>query len=153
MLLILVGKNGKNFNTGSPSIVPDGAPASAITADRLSFFSLQLSVPLSWAAAGSDFYVYYPERTNKKITFLMTLIGLWFAFTFVNLIGLGLASGALTRPSWAEAEGVSTGALILAGFEGLGGFGKFCAVVVALGKEIPSSLSLPLRAFDISITR
>ena len=135
----MCGKNGKNFNTGSLSIIPDGFGASAITADRLSFFSLQLSVPLSWAGAGSDFYVYYPERTNKKITFLMTLLGLWLAFTFVNLIGLGLASGALTKTSWLDAEGISTGALILAGFEGLGGFGKFCAVVIALGKQIFSA--------------
>ncbi|KAG8527576.1 uncharacterized protein KY384_007729 [Bacidia gigantensis] len=133
VLLILCGVAGKNFNTGSVSIIPDGAPSAAITADRLSFFSLQLSVPLSWAGAGSDFYVYYPESTSKRLTFLMTLTGLWISFIFVNLIGIGLGAGTFTNTKWNDAYGISSGALILEGFAPLHGFGKFCGVVVALG--------------------
>lgn len=92
-----------------------------------------MSVPLSWAGAGSDFFVYYPETTSKRLTFLMTTVGLWLAFILVNIIGVGLAAGTLSNSKWDDAYKISPGALILQGFDGLGGFGKFCAVVIALG--------------------
>lgn len=129
VLFILVGSAGPHFD----STLQSTGGTAATTAHRLSFFSLCLSVPLSWAAAASDFYVYYPESTNKRLTFLMTLIGLTLSFVFVTLLGVGLASGVATTPEWSDAYDVSSGALILAGFGGLGGFGKFCGVVVALG--------------------
>lgn len=54
VLLVLAGVAGKQFDTSSQSI---GGTA-AVIAGRLSFFSLSLSAPVTWAAAGSDFYVY-----------------------------------------------------------------------------------------------
>ena len=129
VLFILVGSGGPHFDQNLQST----GPSSAITAHRLSFFSLCLSVPLSWAGAGSDFYVYYPESTNKKLTFVMTLAGLTLSFVFVTLIGVGLASGVTNTPAWSDAYDISAGALILAGFGDLHGFGKFCGVIVALG--------------------
>ena len=54
VLLILVGIAGKHFDTSSQS----SGGAATVTAGRLSFFSLSLSAPLSWAGAGSDYYVY-----------------------------------------------------------------------------------------------
>jgi purine-cytosine permease-like protein len=129
VLFILFGSAGPKFN---PSLQSTGSTI-AIAANCLSFFSLSLSVPVSWAGAASDFYVYYPERTPKWKSFLMTLAGLTFSFTIVNLLGVGLASGIDTQPNWGAAYDVSSGALILAGYDGLGGFGKFCGVVIALG--------------------
>lgn len=67
------------------------------------------------------------------MVFAMTFIGLSVSFIFVNLLGVGLASGVSTDAGWGTAYSTSSGALLLAGFDGLGGFGKFCAVVVALG--------------------
>ena len=131
--MILYGVGSKNFNISSPSNIPDGATSAAINANRLSFFSLQLSVPVSWAGAGSDFFVYYPESTSKRLAFLMSFLGLWTSFVFVNIIGVGLGSGTFTDASWNEAYGISSGALILESYSSLGGFGKFCGVVVALG--------------------
>lgn len=75
----------------------------------------------------------YPESTLKRLTFLMTLIGLWASYTFVYIIGIGLASGIAVTPSWSTAYNISSGALILEGYSAVGGFGKFCGVVVALG--------------------
>ena len=135
VLFILAAVGGKHFNTGSKSAIPEGFDSSAITANRLSFFALQMSVPLSWAGAGSDFFVYYPENTSKRLLFLMTTIGLWLSFVLVNIIGIGLASGSLTNPAWEEAYVTSPGALILAGF-GMGRFGKFCATIIALGANL-----------------
>ena len=63
----------------------------------------------------------------------MTFTGLTLSFVFVNLIGVGLGSGIATTQAWADAYGISSGALILAGYDSVGGFGKFCGVVVALG--------------------
>ena len=66
----------------------------------------------------------------------MTLLGLWLSFCFVNIIGIGLASGTFADDGWEKASKVSSGALILKGF-GMGTFGKFCATVIALGMYCP----------------
>ena len=143
VLMVLVGSAGPKFDTTFES----QGDTTTIAANRLSFFSLSLSVPISWAAAASDYYVYYPENTAKWKTFMMTLVGLTLSFSFVNLLGVGLASGIASNPSWSDAYGISSGALILAGYDGLGGFGKFCGVVVALGviaNNIPGTYSAAL---------
>lgn len=145
VLLVLCGVAGKHFNVHSAS---QGSSA-AITANRLSFFSLQLSVPVSWAGAGSDYFVYYPENTSKKLVFLMTLTGLWTSFIFVNIIGVGLGAGVATNTAWNDAYGISSGALILEGYSPVGGFGKFCGVIVALGvisNNIPGTYAAALGA-------
>lgn len=98
--------------------------SSAITAHRLSFFSLCISLPLSWSSAGSDLYGCYPVNTDKKPTFL---IGLTLSFVWVTLMGVSLGAGVISNPAFATAYNTSSGTLIL------GGFGKFCGVIVALG--------------------
>lgn len=143
VLFILVGSAGPNFDTS----IKSAGDSASINANRLSFFSLSLSVPASWAAASSDYYVYYPESTKTWKIFLMTLLGSTLSFSFVNLLGVGLASGIATTPAWSTAYDTSSGALILAGFGGLEGFGKFCGVIVALGviaNNIPGTYSAAL---------
>ena len=143
VLFILFGSAGPKFDSNLASV----GSAGAIAANRLSFFSLCLSVPVSWAAASSDFYVYYPETTAKWKTFSMTLLGLTLSYTIVNLIGVGLASGVANDAGWQDAYNISSGALILAGYDGLAGFGKFCGVIVALGviaNNIPGTYSAAL---------
>lgn len=63
----------------------------------------------------------------------MTFLGVGLALTFANLLGVGLASGTFTNPDWAAADNISAGALVMAGYGGLGGFGKFLGVLVSLG--------------------
>ena len=128
-IFVLVGSAGPKFDT----TIESTGSSKTIAGNRLSFFSLCLSAAVSWAPAGADFFVYFPPTTSKWKTFLMTFLGLGLSLTFANLMGVGLASGTLTHRSWATAHATSTGALILAGYEGLGGFGKFLGVVVALG--------------------
>lgn len=129
VLFILVGSAGPSFNASLSSTVT----GSALAASRLSFLTICFYIPNSWAAAGSDYYVYYPEDTPKWKVFLLTLGGLCLSFWFVDLLGIGLASGAASIPEWNKAYLISSGALITIGYEPLGSFGKFCAVVVALG--------------------
>jgi len=128
-LFVLIGCAGPHFN-GSLEGTSDPA---LLAANRLSFFTLCLYAPNSWGAAASDFYVYYPENTSRLKIFLLTTTGVWTSFTLVYLLGIGLASGITTRPAWEEAYSISVGALVAAGFDGLGGFGGMCAVIVALG--------------------
>jgi NCS1 nucleoside transporter family len=129
VLFILFGCAGPKFDTSIPST---GNPET-IHADRLSFFSLCLSAPVAWAPSAADYYVYYPASTQKWKTFLMTFTGLALSFSMTYLMGVGLASGTFTHPDWNDAYEVSAGALLLAGYNGLGGFGKFCGVILALG--------------------
>jgi NCS1 nucleoside transporter family len=143
-LFVLIGCAGPHFDASLPSADVDSF---TLAANRLSFLSLCLYVPNSWAAAASDYYVYYPEKTSRLKIFLLTLVGLFTSFTLVYMIGIGLASGVASNPAWADAFGISTGALIVEGYSGLGGFGKLCGVIVALGiiaNSIPGSYSAAL---------
>ena len=142
-LFVLVGSAGPKFDT---SIVSTGDSAT-INGNRLSFFSLCLSASVAWAPAGADYYVYYPSGTKRWKTFAMTTVGIGLSLAFANVMGVGLASGTFSQPSWASALDVSSGALILEGYAGLGGFGKFLGVLVALGliaNNIPGTYSATL---------
>lgn len=143
VLFVLAGTAGPHFDVNTQST----GSAAMIAANRLSFLSLCLYVPNSWGAAASDFYVYYPERTSRTKIFLLTLTGLWLAFALVFLLGIGLGTGIASNPAWEEAYSVSAGALVVAGFEPLKGFGRFCGVVVALGviaNSIPGTYAAAL---------
>ncbi|GAB1318392.1 Vitamin B6 transporter [Madurella fahalii] len=143
VLFALIGCAGPYFDASSQS----QGEAPAIAANRLSFLSLCLYAPNSWAAAASDYYVYYPESTPRRKVFLLSFFGLWMSFSFVYLLGIGLATGVTNHASWAEANTISTGALIVAGFAPLRGFGLFCSVIVALGviaNSVPGTYSAAL---------
>ena len=49
---------------------------------------------------------------------------------------MGIATGVAINPAWSDAYSVSSGALLLACYNGLGGFGGFCVVILALGSII-----------------
>lgn len=102
-------------------------------ARSLSFFSLCLSAAITYAPLAADFFVYYPQNTSRTSLFFLSLGGLMTSFTMAFLVGIGLASGITTDPAYSTAYADGAGALIVEGFSPLNGFGKFCAVVVALG--------------------
>ncbi|KAL8781795.1 MAG: hypothetical protein Q9203_000107 [Teloschistes exilis] len=81
----------------------------------------------------ADLYVYYPVDTPKYITFGMTFSATWLGLIFCNILGIGIATGVANVPSWTDAYEVSSGALLLETYRGLGGFGGLCAVIIALG--------------------
>lgn len=142
-IFVLIGTAGPYFDSSAPSTVS----GTALNAARLTFFSICSYVPNSWSAAAADFYVYYPENTSRRKIFFLTLGGLWTAFCFVYLVAIGLATGIAQRPSWAEANEISTGALIVAAYGPLEGFGKVCSVIVALGvcaNSVPGTYSSAL---------
>ena len=142
-MFILVGSSGSFFDTSTAST----GDATTVAGNRLSFFSLALSAPLSWAPAAADYFVYYPASTSPLLIFSLALTGVWVSFAFVYLLGVGLATGVGTNPDWAAAYQISSGALLTEGFAPLGAFGKFCAVIASLGvisNNIPGTYSAAL---------
>lgn len=77
--------------------------------------------------------MYYPVHTRKSLTFVITWAGIWTAAVISELIGVGIATGIASNPGWSDAYDISSGALIMKCFDGLGGFGGFCGVLIALG--------------------
>ena len=127
--MVLVGSAGKNFDTNASSI----GDSSTITANRLSFFALIIASILGFSAVSADFYVYYPATFPKWITFATTWSGIWLALIFGDIVGVGIATGVANVPAWATAYETSSGALLYACYDGLGGFGGLCVVILALG--------------------
>ncbi|KAL0256231.1 Vitamin B6 transporter [Diplodia seriata] len=130
VICMLAGVAGPKFDTTTPSSAGD---ARTLAGNRLSFFSLCLAAAITYGGGAADYFVYYPASTPSWRVFAVTMLGLSTSFTFAFIVGIGLASGMAANPSWEAAYGTSQGALIVEGFVPLGGFGKFCGVVVALG--------------------
>ncbi|PYH40934.1 purine-cytosine permease family protein [Aspergillus saccharolyticus JOP 1030-1] len=126
---ILFGVSSKNYDLSASST----GDASTIAGNRLSFFSLCVSSAITYTPLAADFFVYYPQNTSKWALSSLSLAGLTFSFAMAIICGAGLGSGIAKHVEYSEAYSVGAGALIVEGFSPLGGFGKFCAVVVALG--------------------
>ncbi|KAK4446752.1 vitamin B6 transporter TPN1 [Podospora aff. communis PSN243] len=143
VLFVLIGSAAPYFDTSAQSV----GDSAILAANRLSYFSLCLSVSVSWGGAAADFFCYYPENTPRWKVFVLSLTGLVCAFSLVFMIGIGLATGVATNPTWEAAYALSTGALIVEGYAPLRGFGGFCGAIVALGlisNSIPSIYSASL---------
>jgi purine-cytosine permease-like protein len=131
---ILFGISAKHYDLTTPSA---GDPRT-VTGDRLSFFSICLSAAITYGGLGADYFVYWPTSTSRLSIFAATLFGLSVSFTLALVLGIGLGSGITSyQPysnAWTDSQGGSgSGALLVAGFEPLQDFGKFCAVIAALG--------------------
>jgi len=150
ILFILIGVAGPKFDTTTPS---KGSGAT-LAGNRMSFVFLSASGALGWSATACDFFVYFPEKTNRWMIFSMTAIGLGCGKMIVELIGIGLGSGLFSNPTWLKAfKAHSSGGVIVEAFKPLGTFGNFCAVVMALGvvaNNIPGIYSAAL-SFQIAL--
>lgn len=129
VLMILAGTAGRKFDTSTQSV----GDSTTIIGNRISFFSVCLSAAITYAPGAADFLVYCdPNITGRAKVFSSTMVGLACSFSFCFMLGVGLSSGLDNDPAWAAA-GSGSGALIVAGYDELGTFGKFCSVIVALG--------------------
>ncbi|CAG8980829.1 hypothetical protein HYALB_00003757 [Hymenoscyphus albidus] len=129
MLLILLGTTARKYDIETPSFATD----KTLIGNRLSFFSVCLSAAITYSGGAADFLVYCdPKSATRWKVGGATLLGLWLSFSLTFIIGAGLSSGLAKNSSW-EAAGAGSGALVVAGFDSLGGFGKFCSVLAAIG--------------------
>ena len=129
VLCIMLGSTARYFDLRSPST---GTPEQ-ITAKRLTFFSLCLSVSLAWAPLAADYYVYYPPDIKPWKTCLMTVLGMSPAMIITLLIGIGLGTAVSNTPQWEQNYDGTPGSLFESAYGTLGHFGKFCAIVNVLG--------------------
>ncbi|KIW19301.1 hypothetical protein PV08_03595 [Exophiala spinifera] len=131
---ILYGVAAKQFDTTTPSV----GDSRTVTGNRLSFFSICVSAAITYSGLGMDYFVYWPTTTSRPLIFTMTLLGLTLSFTFAFVLGAGIASGIYKSEAymnaWTNSQGGSgSGALLVEAYSPLGNFGKFCAVIAALG--------------------
>lgn len=101
-------------------------------AKRITFFSLGLSIALAWAPLAADYFVYYPPQVKSSRTFLVTVFGATLGMSIVLLMGVGLGTVIASSPQYASQYGNSPGGVLMTAYDGLGGFGKFCAVINVL---------------------
>ncbi|KAG0651209.1 Purine-cytosine permease fcyB [Hyphodiscus hymeniophilus] len=129
VLLILFGTAGPKFDVYWQSV----GDSATIAGHRISFFSVCLSSAVTYAPSAADYTVYCdPRIVSRWKAFWAVLLGLTLSFVATFVLGVGLASGLQNDPLWAAA-GAGSGALVVAGFDSLGNFVKFCSVIVALG--------------------
>ncbi|KAJ5149978.1 hypothetical protein N7448_001556 [Penicillium atrosanguineum] len=140
IMFIMIGCAGPDFNPDSQSV----GVGAELAGNRLTFFFLCMSVPLSWASYAADYYAYFPKDTVKWKVALSTTIGIFLAKVLCLSIGIGLGGGTLTNKSWAEGFDRSTGGLIMASLAPLNSFGNFLGVILALGlvaNQVPGAYS------------
>ncbi len=128
-ICILYGVSASHFDLATPT---EGDLRTRV-GNRLTFFSLCFSAAITYAGGAMDFFVYYPPSTPRLPLFLVSLLGLASSFSFALIVGIGLASGVASNAAYSAAYSSGQGNLLVEGFSSLHGFGKFLAVVIALG--------------------
>ncbi|PWY89792.1 hypothetical protein BO70DRAFT_368470 [Aspergillus heteromorphus CBS 117.55] len=140
---ILTGSAGPQFDFRSPSV----GSLEQINAKRLTFFSLCLSIPLSWVPVAADYHVYYSPEIKRWKVWTVTTIGISMSISIPVLLGVGLGSGVAHTPVWAALYDGTPGSLLMAGYNRLGPLGKLCAcinVLTIVSNNAPSSYSTGL---------
>ncbi|KAJ5578081.1 uncharacterized protein N7459_007045 [Penicillium hispanicum] len=128
VLCVMLGSAGPRFDF---NIHTEASPRQ-LSAKRITFFSLCLSVALSWAPLAADYYVYYPPQVKRWKTAIVTVLGCGLAMSFTLLIGTGLGTVLASSPNYVVKYGSDPGGLLMTAYDTLGGFGKFCAVINVL---------------------
>lgn len=134
VISILYGVSARYFDLATPS----QGDTRTVAGNRLSFFSLCVSAAITYSGNSMDFFVYWPATMSRWGMFLATQLALTLSFTFAFVAGVGLASGINTSSAYSSAwtneqGGSGSGALLVQGYASVGSFGRFCAVIVALG--------------------
>ncbi|KAL6240923.1 Purine-cytosine permease fcy21 [Rhinocladiella similis] len=117
------------------------------TGSVLSFGASVFGFATGWSSYASDYTCYQPVTTSRRRVFLYVFIGLIFPLLFTETLGLAIATATVNDPDFASAyEANAVGGLLHQVLvPPLGGFGKFCLVILALsivGNNCPNIYSL-----------
>lgn len=116
--------------------VPMGAGKAELGA-VLSYGSAIFGFGTGYTSFAADYTVYQPSNRPRRNVFLATWLGIFPTLLFTELLGAALATATtlnggdnVYQQGWNDAGvGGLLGALL---FERVGGFGKFCVVILAL---------------------
>ncbi|KAK7702475.1 Purine-cytosine permease fcy21 [Botryosphaeria dothidea] len=116
----------------------------------LSFGVTVYGFATGWASYAADYTVYQPSNQSRRKVFLSTALGLLFPLLFTEMLGIAVMSATAINDGdnryQAGYDSAGTGGLLAAVlFPPLGGFGKFCLVILAL--SIIANLVVP--CFDL----
>ncbi|EPS25739.1 hypothetical protein PDE_00675 [Penicillium oxalicum 114-2] len=128
VLCVMLGSAGPHFDFSIHTPVSQDR----LNAKRVTFFSLGVSVALAWAPLAADYYVFHPPHIKRWQTFAATVLGSSQAMMITLLMGIGLGSMMASSPFFLDKYGRTPGGLLMAAYDALGGFGKFCAVINVL---------------------
>ncbi|KAH0562286.1 hypothetical protein GP486_003017 [Trichoglossum hirsutum] len=99
----------------------------------LSFAASVFGFATGWTSYAADYTVYQPVTQNRVKVFLWTFAGLIFPLLFTEMLGAAVATAMVGTPSYSDAyKHGHVGGLLGVVLAPLGGFGKFCLVVLAL---------------------
>lgn len=102
----------------------------------LSFGSTVYGFATGWTSYAADYTVYQPSDRSRLKVFFATWIGLIIPLLFTEFLGIAVMTATTFNDNhnkYAAGYAVSgNGGLIAAVLEPLGGFGKFCLVILAL---------------------
>ncbi|KAK2735948.1 hypothetical protein FQN55_001912 [Onygenales sp. PD_40] len=113
----------------------------------LSFASAVFGFSTGWTTMSADYCVYQPVTTSRKKVFFTVFSGLLPSLIFTQSLGLAIATATVNDPVYALAyhDNHVGGLLAQVLVPPLGGFGKFCLVILALsivGNNSPNIYSL-----------
>ncbi|CAI4454082.1 CQS_1a_G0017450.mRNA.1.CDS.1 [Saccharomyces cerevisiae] len=119
----------------------------------MSFFSLCYSITATWGSITADYYILFPEDTPYIQIFCLTFFGTFLPTCFVGILGLLLASVAMSYKPWSvEYDSHGMGGLLWAGFQRWNGFGKFCVVVLVFSLVSNNIINTYSAAFSIQLS-
>ncbi|KAL9115675.1 MAG: hypothetical protein Q9227_000043 [Pyrenula ochraceoflavens] len=113
----------------------------------LSFAASVFGFATGWTSYSADYTCYQPRHTNRLKIFFWVFGGLMFPLCFTEMLGLAIATATVNNPAYAAAYNNDHigGLLAQVLFPPLGGFGRFCLVILALsivGNNCPNIYSL-----------
>jgi NCS1 nucleoside transporter family len=105
--------------------------------DVLSYGATVFGYATGWTSYAADYTVYQPANRSRTMLFFATMIGLLFPLLFTEMLGVAVMTAASINGGdnkYADGYAASgTGGLMAAVLVGpLGGFGKFCLVILSL---------------------
>ncbi|KAB2574544.1 Permease cytosine/purines uracil thiamine allantoin [Lasiodiplodia theobromae] len=103
----------------------------------LSFGVTVYGFATGWASYAADYTVYHPSNQSRRKVFFSTALGLIFPLLFTEMLGIAVMSatainGGDNRYQLGYDNSGTGGLLAAVLFPPLGGFGKFCLVILAL---------------------
>ncbi|KAI9367596.1 eukaryotic translation initiation factor 3 subunit G-domain-containing protein [Aspergillus egyptiacus] len=102
----------------------------------LSFGAAVYGFATGWTSYAADYTVYQPANRSRVRIFLSTWLGLIIPLTFVEMLGVALMTATTINGGDNKYQigydKAGNGGLIGAVLDPLGGFGKFCLVILAL---------------------